>query len=405
MKTLFTFSFLLVVSCLHAQFVNQAKYIWSHISSEYDEIEQPNNGKFQTGCLIGDLNKDGSDEFIIIENTESPSIVMYVHTNGKKWEKYAIDKRKIPAGEAADLCDIDGDGNLDIAVGSEESKYIWWWENPYPDIEPEKSWKRNYINKNNDLSCREMVFGDFDGDGSVELAFWNKNDNSLYVAQKPENVFKTDNWSFAKIYTYNTDCQMLQRSNGTELKGNGVNYHSGLYKADINLDGVDDIVAGGMYFNFKDGQYISNDIDLSYISAKTVAGQLIEGGRPEVVMATMNGEGPLVMYSFGNGVWEPVILQKLTRKVHSLQLIDFDKDGDLDIYVAEMKTAEIKDPKIFILLNNNTNNFEKIDVATSYGSHNSGVGDFDGDGDYDIIAKPYAWDTPRIDLWLNQGKK
>lgn len=29
--------------------------------------------------------------------------------------------------------------------------------------------------------------------------------------------------------------------------------------------------------------------------------------------------------------------------------------------------------------------------------------DIDGDGDLDIVAKPYNWDTPRIDLWINEG--
>lgn len=70
-----------------------------------------------------------------------------------------------------------------------------------------------------------------------------------------------------------------------------------------------------------------------------------------------------------------------------------------------MKTKEINDPKVLILLNNGNSNFEKMEIASGFGTHNSGVGDFDGDGDYDIIGKPYAWDTPRLDLWINEGKK
>jgi len=29
--------------------------------------------------------------------------------------------------------------------------------------------------------------------------------------------------------------------------------------------------------------------------------------------------------------------------------------------------------------------------------------DIDGDGRLDIVTKPYTWDTPRVDVWLNQG--
>jgi len=71
----------------------------------------------------------------------------------------------------------------------------------------------------------------------------------------------------------------------------GINFHSGICKADINLDGIDDIVAGGMYFCYKNGKYIQNDIDKSYISTKMAAGQLIPGGRPEIVMVSGDGEG------------------------------------------------------------------------------------------------------------------
>ena len=28
-----------------------------------------------------------------------------------------------------------------------------------------------------------------------------------------------------------------------------------------------------------------------------------------------------------------------------------------------------------------------------------------GDGRLDIITKPYTWDTPRLDIWLNQGNR
>lgn len=406
MKTLlFILASHLFVTYAFAQFTPKTNFRWTRLSTEYGELEVPNKGTVQTDCLIADFNKDGTDEFVIIEKTDNPSIVMYVHVEGRKWENQAIEKRKILAGEASDSYDIDGDGDLDIAVGSEDTNQIWWWENPYPGIGADKMWKRYYIKKNGAILHHDMAFGDFDGDGKTELAFWNQGENSLFVADKPENVIKSDEWPLTKIFSYNNDCQMLQRSNGTELKNHEVNFHSGICNADLNLDGIDDIVAGGMYFYFKAGKYIQNDIDKSYNSTKIAAGQLIEGGRPEIVMVSGDGEGPLVMYNFDNGSWNPNVLLKFTRRAHSLKLIDFDKDGDIDIFLSEMKTKDINDPKILILINNGSSNFEKIEVASSYGTHNSGVGDFDGDGDYDIIGKPYAWDTPRLDLWINEGKK
>jgi hypothetical protein len=31
------------------------------------------------------------------------------------------------------------------------------------------------------------------------------------------------------------------------------------------------------------------------------------------------------------------------------------------------------------------------------------VADFDQDGHLDILNKPYTWQTPRVDVWLNEG--
>ncbi|MBN1926836.1 MAG: VCBS repeat-containing protein [Prolixibacteraceae bacterium] len=399
----FMFFFVFPFFSLTAQ-TGAIKYRWTHLSTEYGDTEMPFKGKIQTGCIVADLNKDGSDEFIIVEGTDNPSVVMYVHTEGRKWEKHEIEKRSIQAGEAGALSDIDEDGDLDIVVAGGESEQIWWWENPFPNWNPSRPWKRNYIKKSGVSMHSDIAFGDFDGDGKEECAFWNQGKNCLFIAEKPENIKRTDDWDLLKIFDYNTDGHMLQRT--TEpVTEKGVNYHEGMCTADIDLDGITDLVAGGMWFKFSNGEYIENDIDKSYIATRICAGQLVAGGRPEILMVTGMGEGPLVMYEYNGGVWVPEILYRNARHAHSLQIVDFDKDGDFDILMAEMRMKDIRDPKLFILLNNGDKSFERMDISLAFGSHNTGIGDIDGDGDYDIVGKPYAWDTPRIDIWLNEGKK
>jgi hypothetical protein len=46
---------------------------------------------------------------------------------------------------------------------------------------------------------------------------------------------------------------------------------------------------------------------------------------------------------------------------------------------------------------------EKTTLATGIDNHESRVADLDGDGDLDIFGKPYNFDTPRLDIWLNRG--
>jgi hypothetical protein len=33
------------------------------------------------------------------------------------------------------------------------------------------------------------------------------------------------------------------------------------------------------------------------------------------------------------------------------------------------------------------------------------LADLDGDGDLDLLNKPYTWDTPRVDVWLNNSPR
>jgi hypothetical protein len=404
MRILSTIAIMLMVNVLLAQ-ESKTSYNFKRISTSYGDIELPNKGKIQVNCLVADFNNNKTNDFIIVEKTENQSVTIFTKTDENKWERNIIERRSIPAAESGTVFDINGNGNLDLVVGSAETDEIWWWENPYPN-DSRRGWRRNYVKRNGPVGHGDMAFGDFNGDGKAELAFWSIEDRSLYVANMPEgDVSSTDNWPLTKIYTYGNQGQMMQRSNGTELPNAGVNHHEGIAVTDINSDGIDNIIAGGMWFSFENGTYIPNYIDMAYSSARIAAGHLIEGGSPEIVMVSGKGHGPLVMYQLIDKVWTPKILDNTTRRANTLQLIDFDKNGKLDIFVAEMNAQNVTNPRIFVMLNRGDGNFQNLEISKGIGSHNTGIGDISGNGHYDIIGKPYDWNTPRLDIWINSGPK
>jgi hypothetical protein len=85
-------------------------------------------------------------------------------------------------------------------------------------------------------------------------------------------------------------------------------------------------------------------------------------------------------------------------------LLDFDSDGNLDIFCAEMRLNG-RDPNahIYILLGDGHGNFKPTVVAQGIGLHESKMADLDGNGTMDILGKPYDFETPRLDIWLNMG--
>jgi hypothetical protein len=89
---------------------------------------------------------------------------------------------------------------------------------------------------------------------------------------------------------------------------------------------------------------------------------------------------------------------------HSLEVADINGYGNLDIFAAEMRlNGGNDDAKMWVFLGDGNGNFTQTEVTTGIGNHESKLGDLDGDGDLDILGKPFNWDTPRVDIWLNNG--
>lgn len=377
---------------------------WNFFSTGNGKIEAPNGSNEQTSSAVFDIDKDGVKDFIITERRQSPSVVWY-KKNGSRWDLYVIDDEplRIEAGSA--FYDIDDDGDLDpVFAGDSESNQIWWWENPYPEYAPQIPWKRHIIKDGGANKHHDQIFGDFDGDGLGELVFWNQNQQTLFLADIPENPRKASEWEYKAVYSYSNDSEM--EAPGEMAGWRGVNEHEGLAMADIDMDGVLDIVGAGWWFkHIGKHKFVANVIDASYGFSRCAAGQIIEGGRPEVVLVVGDGLAPLFLYEWQDGTW---VRNKLIDEVdngHSIDVVDFNGDGHLDIFNAEMRFDATNNPdaKLRILLGDGQGNFTDYIINEGYSHHEARIADLDADGDYDIMSKPYAYRAPGIDIWLQNG--
>jgi hypothetical protein len=113
-------------------------------------------------------------------------------------------------------------------------------------------------------------------------------------------------------------------------------------------------------------------------------------GRLDVVLCGEETDHGLAWYhnpgANSSSPWPRHRLLSGWRGLHSLELGDFDKDGDLDFLIAQMHSTEEK--RVAIVENVDlAQDISRVHIIDTCGSHKAIVCDVDCDGDLDIVGK------------------
>jgi Xylose isomerase-like TIM barrel/FG-GAP-like repeat/FG-GAP repeat len=394
---------LIVVAAL----CSQTKEIrWEHLSSRNGELPAPGTSREQTGILIGRFDKDSpATDFVMSFRVVGPALVWYRRTPSG-WDRYVIEKDFLPIEAGGAAYDIDGDGDNDIVFGNDwQGNKLWWWENPYPNFDPAVPWKRHLIKDGGANQHHDQIFADFKGTGKPQLAFWNQQAKTIFLADIPKDPRHTEPWPYVPIFV----------GAAGEGTGGAALYAEGMDAYDIDGDGQPDLLAGNYWFKYQGGNTFK-PIKVGIIGGRIKAGRFKPGKYPQIVIAPGDGSGPLMIYECNGNPENPEdwkgtrLLNRDMTHGHTLDIADIDGDGNLDIFAAEQgkwtrERTELDNPdaSAWILYGDGKGGFRTTLLAKGQGWHDSKIADVDGDGDLDIVQHPYAWDAPRVDVWLQGG--
>jgi len=378
--------------------------VWQNLSSKRGEIPAPPGGStMQTGAVVGDFDGDGVNDFILSFRQTPPALVMYRRT-ATGWDQYVIEKDYLTIEAGGAVNDIDGDGDVDLVFGGDwQSSDVWWWENPSPNFDKNLPWKRRIIKTGGKTQHHDQVFGDFLGTGKPQLAFWNQQAKTLFLAEIPADPRTAESWSLTEVVS--------------GASAGSTPYTEGMSAFDVDGDGKVDLLAYNTWFKHTGGKSFK-PVKIADEGGLIFAGYFKSSKRPQIVISPGDGVGHLMLYECtGNpeaaADWKGRGL--VGREVihgHSLQLGDVNGDGHLDIFCAEMAKWREKETArdhpeatAWLFYGDGQGNFQKSEIVIGHGWHEARLADLDGDGDLDLLNKPYNWDAPRVDVWLNNGTR
>jgi hypothetical protein len=388
--------------CLSLLCCSAAEVRWKHLSTATGDLPLPGLSTEQTGALVADLDKDGTNDFVISFRKTAPALVWYRRLP-TGWQRSVIDTNFLTVEAGGVAFDIDGDGALDLIFGGDwQSNELWWWENPYPKFSPAVPWKRHTIKRGGATQHHDQAIADFLGAGKPQLAFWNQGAKKIFLAQIPPHPRDVESWNITEIF-----------SGEAGASGQQFRYPEGMAVCDIDGDGTPDLLAGNCWFKFR-GDKKFEPIRIGTIGGRIAAGKFKPGKYPQVVIAPGDGTGPLRWYECVGDPQKTAdwlghdLLDRPMLHGHSLQVADIDRDGHLDIFAAEMAkwnngpATDNPSATAWIFYGDGRGNFRATVFSTGTDFHEARVADLNGDGRLDILSKPYTWQTPRLDLWLQQ---
>lgn len=349
---------------------------------------------------LADINDDGLTDVALQNNNAHGGWLGWLEANdrGVPWKTHIISEGSAFASGDLDIGDIDRDGDPDILGFQHPGEWdepgaqtkILWYANP--------GWKATPVGDVPGF-VKDVNLVDFNHDGRLDLALIINISHTMVIFRQdsPEVWVKV--------------CEIKIE-----------NLHEGMDTGDIDGDGDPDIATNGYWLENPGGDLSAewklyvidkkwNDQggDWSANATKVFCRDLNADGRTEVFISHSERKGyPIAWYEAQNpkkSRWTEHIITPSLPATHTLQVFDFDGDGDMDVLTGvnknRAKALNVTTFPVLIYLNRGDNlNWDSYELSKD-GIYNGQVSDLEGDGDWDIF-RLLTHDARLFEVWVNQ---
>jgi hypothetical protein len=340
---------------------------------EFRLIELPKGGDARETLSPADIDGDGDLDFY---SGSFGAADWFENSGGGNWDRHVIsDSTDTDVGAA--VFDVDGDGAPDRMAGS------FWYRNPGPGGGAFTTFRLGDLRYVHDLLAADM---DGDGDSDVVSLL----PREILWLRNPASPLDTAPWEKVVI------------ASDEEY----ASHHGGLAVGDIDGDGDIDVSRMDRWFeNPGDGSgnwttRLGPEFGRAGPWGLTGRALILDvdgDGKNDLVQAECdlkNGRVAWFRNADGKGrSWETRLLKDSTegQDFHSLAAADFDGDGHLEFFsmggpngsgIPKAYVWKRKDPQ-------GADWTEHILLEGRFG-HEAAAGDFDGDGDLDVLSKGWG---------------
>ena len=339
---------------------------------------------------IGDFDGDGKAD-MVTANRNSNTISVFRNTGGSGSVSFAakVDYATGVTPVNVVIGDLDGDGKLDLAVANNASNSISIFRNTSTTGTVSFAAKVDYAGRSGTTS---IAIGDLDGDGKPDLAVANKTFPDLIV-------FKNGSVAGAISFTAGPDLF--------------IGSYTTIAITDVDGDGKPDLIGtnSGSTFSVNRNTSASGTISFAAVINFTTGnsnsifsvGDIDGDGKQDVAVVTLNSGVSVLKNTSSSGAISFATKVDIATGNNARGIAIGDVDGDAK---PDLAIANYIAPTVSVLRNTSTGGAVsfagKVDYSTGQYPYSVAVADLDGDGKPDISVANHNYTSSTISIIKNQ---